>query len=82
MKLLAWLVFFGLVAAALWVKRSINIKVTRLSQHEHQREYDDTGAERMVRCAHCGVYIPASEAIQYRGNDYCCEAHCGKPPIF
>ena len=82
MKFLAWIVFIGLVVAALVVKRSFTFKATRLSPHKHPPEFDDSGAERMVRCAHCGIYIPSSEAIQYRGKDYCCEEHCGKPPAF
>lgn len=82
MKLLAWIAFIGLVVAALWVKRSASFKITKLSQHQVPPDFDDSGAERMVRCAHCGVYIPSSEALQYRGETYCCEEHLGKPPTF
>jgi len=34
------------------------------------------GEEQMVVCAHCGVYLPLSEALPGEfGNSYCCEAH-------
>ena len=31
--------------------------------------------EDMLRCARCGVHIPASESIRADGEVYCCEAH-------
>lgn len=34
-----------------------------------------THAEDMVRCAHCGVHLPLSEAIMAQGKYYCSEAH-------
>lgn len=32
-------------------------------------------AEAMVRCAHCGVHLPRSEAIVVAGQTFCCEEH-------
>ena len=29
----------------------------------------------MVRCAHCGLHVPAGEAVAAGGRWYCCEAH-------
>jgi len=29
----------------------------------------------MVRCTHCGVYIPRHEAIQDSNQYYCCKQH-------
>jgi len=31
--------------------------------------------ETMVRCAHCGVNLPRSEAILSQGDFYCCPEH-------
>jgi uncharacterized protein len=31
--------------------------------------------EGMVRCAHCGVHLPRSEAVLSRGRTYCSAAH-------
>jgi uncharacterized protein len=31
--------------------------------------------EGMVRCAHCGIHLPRSEAVVSRGRTYCSTAH-------
>lgn len=31
--------------------------------------------EKMVTCAHCGVYLPESEGVAEGGRVYCSEAH-------
>ncbi|RCX29871.1 uncharacterized protein DFQ59_106103 [Thioalbus denitrificans] len=31
--------------------------------------------ERMLRCAHCGVFVPAAEALMRDGQPYCCARH-------
>jgi uncharacterized protein len=41
---------------------------------------DDGQIEAMARCAHCGVYFPASEAVRADGLDYCSPAHVRLPP--
>ncbi|MFA5530265.1 MAG: PP0621 family protein, partial [Thiohalomonadaceae bacterium] len=28
-----------------------------------------------VRCAHCGVHVPAQEAVQRGGRAFCCNEH-------
>ncbi len=33
------------------------------------------GAEDMVKCAHCGVNVPRSEAIFTRGEFFCTQEH-------
>jgi uncharacterized protein len=30
---------------------------------------------KMVQCAHCGIYLPESEAITREGRPYCSQAH-------
>ncbi|MDE1942638.1 MAG: hypothetical protein KGI47_05785 [Betaproteobacteria bacterium] len=35
----------------------------------------DAGAQEMVRCAHCGLYIPRTEALPGGGAFYCSEPH-------
>ncbi|UCC55309.1 MAG: hypothetical protein JSU75_07990 [Gammaproteobacteria bacterium] len=30
---------------------------------------------QMVQCARCGIYIPESEALGFRGRHYCSAAH-------
>jgi uncharacterized protein len=31
--------------------------------------------EEMVRCAHCGLHLPRSEAVSAGGQLYCSDAH-------
>lgn len=31
--------------------------------------------EDMVRCGHCGVYLPKHESISSDGQYFCCEEH-------
>ncbi len=35
----------------------------------------DGSAEAMVQCAQCGVHLPRSEAIAWRGLHYCRRSH-------
>jgi uncharacterized protein len=32
-------------------------------------------AEDMVRCAHCGVHLPAGESVRAGDAHFCCVAH-------
>ncbi|HCI52773.1 MAG TPA: hypothetical protein DE312_05565 [Gallionella sp.] len=32
-------------------------------------------AEDMVRCAHCGVHLPAGESVSAGDLHFCCAAH-------
>ncbi len=68
MKLLAWLL---LVILVIWALRSKKSGVTdKMPEKQH------LGApELMVKCAHCGVYLPASEAITQSGELFCSEEH-------
>lgn len=31
--------------------------------------------EAMLRCAHCGVHLPASQSLPGRGGVFCCAEH-------
>lgn len=33
------------------------------------------GPQAMVSCAHCGLHLPASEALPGRGGQFCSAAH-------
>jgi len=35
----------------------------------------DKGAEAMVRCKHCGIHVPARNAILEGDDWYCCPEH-------
>jgi len=52
-----------------------------LAWSARRRARDDSGpagtppASRMIRCAHCGLYLPEGEAQAGGGELYCSEAH-------
>lgn len=75
MKFLLWL---GIVIVVIWAFRT-NKKQQRSApsspQHAPGSKAEHKGAESMVCCAHCGVYIPASEAISHAGALYCSAQH-------
>jgi len=35
-----------------------------------------TPVQEMLQCAHCGVHMPAADAIKGRKGLYCSAAHC------
>jgi uncharacterized protein len=57
--LLAYLVFKG---------------ITRKSERR-QADAPPASPERMVACAHCGVYLPESESLERDGRSFCSEEH-------
>ncbi len=77
MKVLAWLAFLGLVLAALL--RKMSVTRIKIMQTGSPKQFDESGAEIMVCCAHCGVYIPSSEAIHHDNVIYCSLEHVGRP---
>ncbi len=38
------------------------------------------GEQKMLRCARCGLHVPASEAVQRDGRDYCSADHARQGP--
>ncbi|UOD50755.1 PP0621 family protein [Orrella daihaiensis] len=61
--------------------------ITRLLAHQAAKRHTQTDkpkpakpeslgkAEEMVRCAHCGVYMPRSEAVKQNDNFWCSTEH-------
>ncbi|MFA5913479.1 MAG: PP0621 family protein [Burkholderiales bacterium] len=51
----------------------------RLAKGSRRKERADSAPkpvpERMVSCAHCGLYLPQSEAIGEEGRYFCCAEH-------
>lgn len=62
------LLLIAIVFVALAVFRAYQRSLARPPSTERE-----TGPEDMVKCAHCGVNLPRSEAI-YSGGDFFCTA--------
>lgn len=72
-KLLIWavLAMLALVGWKLWTASQRRIERAR----REPRPGAGNAVEPMVRCAHCGVHLPASDAVTAAGLVYCCPAH-------
>jgi len=68
------ILFFLLLGIALYV----GFKLLRVGQRRNDGPAGGkTGevSEPMVRCAHCGLNVPRSEAVAGAGRWYCSESH-------
>jgi uncharacterized protein len=36
---------------------------------------EETDSEKMVRCAHCGSYLPVSNAVAHKEKHFCSREH-------
>lgn len=60
------------VVALLWLLRSAR---RRVDAPPAAPEHPAAPPQAMVTCAHCGVHLPAGEALPGRGGVFCGEAH-------
>lgn len=67
------LIVLGAVALLLWLLFGGRSRGRRQADAPGPRR--GAGSEAMVTCAHCGVHLPASEALADRGLHYCSAAH-------
>lgn len=77
-KLLFWLVIiFGalLVARLLAQKARPAAKQPPSAPHAAQPRTHAAQTESMVRCAHCGIHLPRSEAYLLQGQTWCSDEH-------
>ena len=66
------IVLIALVVLAVWLlRRALRGPVEKM---DIQGKTEAAGGE-LVRCAHCGVHLPRSEARQAAGALYCSEEH-------
>lgn len=73
-KLLIWAV---IILAVLLVSRILNAQkaAARQSAARRQTPASKQASDAMVRCAHCHIYLPRSEAYMSRGQTFCCADH-------
>lgn len=71
MKVLLWVLVA--LAVAMWLSSGKRKPVD--ASRKERGTAPAGGAEAMVCCAHCGVYVPASEAVVQAGVTFCCEEH-------
>lgn len=64
---------FILIAAALWLLFGLARSVFRKRSKSDAATQSQT--EKVVPCAHCGTYLPVSDAVRARDALFCCEDH-------
>jgi hypothetical protein len=81
-KIIAWLVLIFLVLFALRMIGMRNAKAQRKSGqggNTARATSAKPGAEPMVRCIRCGVYLPRKEAREVSGGYACAAGECVGP---
>ena len=69
-----FIVLIALVVLAVWLfRRALHGPATKTDINRKNANQADGG--ELVRCAHCGVHLPRSEARQAAGALYCSEEH-------
>ncbi|WP_269900508.1 PP0621 family protein [Paenalcaligenes faecalis] len=77
-KLLLWVV---VIIAALLVTRMLTHKKAQpVRPSRAPKAAAPKGAEQMVRCAHCGIYLPRSEALMSNDHTWCSLDHAKLGP--
>lgn len=71
-KLLLWAV---VIIAALFITRIVTQKKPFIAPPRKDKAPAPQGSEEMVRCAHCGIYLPRSEALMSNNHTWCSLEH-------
>ena len=81
-KTLFWIaVFFGVLLASRFLAHHAAKKRSRDDKAQQApRNPPPPGSEQMVSCAHCGVFLPRSEALQRDDATWCSDAHATLGP--
>lgn len=81
-KTLFWIaVFFAVLLVSRYLSHQAAKKRFRGEQDAKTfRNNPLPGSEAMVRCAHCGVHLPRSEALLSKDETWCSEAHAQLGP--
>lgn len=76
-KLLLWVI---IIIAMLFITRLITHKKPFAAPPRKGKPPAPQGTEQMVRCAHCGIYLPRSEALMSNDHTWCSLDHAKLGP--
>lgn len=76
-KLFFWIVVIlvGLTAARILARHNERQTTQRRNPGSGAIRSPDDQGEPMVRCAHCGIHLPRSEAVLTHGKTWCSTEH-------
>ena len=72
---MGYLIRIAVILLALWLV--IRFIKRWLARHEDADapKISSENADKMLACEHCGVYVPASQALKAAGKAYCSQQH-------
>jgi len=75
-KLLLWaiVILAALIVMRLWTHKNAH-NAARRQRRPGGANPANPPPEAMVRCAHCGIHLPSSDALLRHGQFWCCEEH-------
>jgi len=53
----------------------IYIIIRHLMRQSPKSDANKADSQKMVRCEHCGLFLPSREAVNEEGHFFCCEEH-------
>lgn len=77
-KILFWAIVIigGLLAARILARYSERNRLAGQEPRQVKRPQDQgKTTESMVRCTHCGIHLPRSEAVLSNGRTWCSQEH-------
>ena len=77
-KLLIWVIVILAVMVVMRIVAARNSAARHAAKTPHRTPARKPGSgpvESMVRCAHCGVHLPRSEAVLIAGKTWCSNEH-------
>jgi uncharacterized protein len=73
--LIKYLVLIAVIAVILWMVTGKARAAARRERAQAERDAAERPIEDMVRCAHCGVFLPRAESVEARGARFCSREH-------
>ena len=66
---------FLILILAVWALIMVARRLLERPKQSKRAEPQPVADDDMVKCAHCGVHIPAAEAVRDGGSAYCSDRH-------
>ena len=76
-KVLFWIIviFGGLMAARIIARHNERSQIKDQQPSNSRNRAGNQTVESMVRCEHCGIHLPRSEAFLSKGKTWCSPEH-------
>ena len=81
-KIVFWIIVIlgGLIAARLIARHNERSQLDAQQAKKAVKKSASSQVESMVRCEHCGIHLPRSEAVLSQGKTWCSMEHAKLGP--